>query len=74
MWRNELHNEVIQEGGQAEGEIARREMNIPNQARQRQKHFLQGENRQLFCFEPGTVYKANFGNGYIDFQSTQAFS
>ncbi|KAJ6076783.1 hypothetical protein N7499_008764 [Penicillium canescens] len=68
-WREELHTEVIEEGGEAEGEVSRQEMNIPDQAHERQKHFLQRENRQTFCFEPGVVYKADFGNGYIDFQN-----
>ncbi|KAJ5397600.1 hypothetical protein N7509_005713 [Penicillium cosmopolitanum] len=68
-WRKELHNELIDEGGEAEGEVSRREMNIPDQAIQRRKHFLVRENRQDFWFEPGIVYKADFGNGYIDFES-----
>lgn len=68
-WRKELHNELIDEGGEAEGEVSRREMKIPDQAIQRRKHFLVRENRQDFWFEPGIVYKADFGNGYIDFES-----
>lgn len=69
-WRNKLHTEVVEEGGEAEGEVFRRELNVPDQAHQRRKHFLRRENRQGFWFEPGIVYKADFGNGYIDFQST----
>jgi hypothetical protein len=68
-WQTNMHSEVIEEGGEAEGALFRREMNIPDQAHQRQKYFLQRDNRQTFWFEPGVDYKADFGNGYIDFQS-----
>ncbi|KAJ5626318.1 hypothetical protein N7510_002627 [Penicillium lagena] len=62
-WRNALHNEDIEEGGEAGEEVSVRGMNIPPEAHQRKKYFLQRENRQGFDFEPGLIYKAIFANG-----------
>lgn len=62
------HKAVVVEG--AEGEEAttiREELNIPNTAAARQKHFLDETNRKNFDFEPGRIYSADFGNPYLGF-------
>jgi hypothetical protein len=60
-------------GGEDGGERLRRDMNIPDGAQQRKKHFLQRQNREAFRFKPGITYKADFGNPYLDFSSKSSW-
>ncbi|KAK2767621.1 hypothetical protein FQN54_003779 [Arachnomyces sp. PD_36] len=64
---SDLHDEVIEEGGEGSGEEIRQDLNIPENADQRKKHFLSDHNRQEFEFEEGRTYKADFGNPYLVF-------
>jgi hypothetical protein len=63
----ELHEEVIEEGGEGDGARIRRRMGIPRQPARRKKFFLDEENRRAFQFEAGRLYKADFGNPYLVF-------
>jgi len=63
----ELHEEVIEEGGEGDGRKVRRRMAIPTQPGQRKKFFLDEQNRNAFQFEAGRLYKADFGNPYLVF-------
>jgi hypothetical protein len=64
---SDFHDEVVEEGGRGSGEKIRKDLNIPDQADQRKKWFLNQRNRQAFEFEEGRVYKADFGNPYLVF-------
>lgn len=58
---------VYEEGAEGDGEEVRREAGIPNDARQRQKHFLAEQHRADFTFEAGREYMCDFFNPYLDF-------
>ncbi|EGC42739.1 conserved hypothetical protein [Histoplasma capsulatum var. duboisii H88] len=59
--------EIIEEGGEGDGEEVRRKLNVPNDPAGRRKFFLVEGNRDRFVFEEGRLYKADFGNGYLGF-------
>ncbi|KAF3480641.1 uncharacterized protein GIQ15_05988 [Arthroderma uncinatum] len=63
----EIHEAVVEEGAEGSGQEVRDRFQIPEDPSQRQKHFLNEQNRKDFEFEPGRVYKADFGNPYIGF-------
>ncbi|EEP77468.1 conserved hypothetical protein [Uncinocarpus reesii 1704] len=63
----ELHDQVIAEGSEGSGKQVRESLNIPDDADSRKKHFLDVNNRQMFEFEAGRLYKADFGNPYLGF-------
>ncbi|EAS29282.3 uncharacterized protein CIMG_08028 [Coccidioides immitis RS] len=63
----ELHEEVIEEGGEGTGKQIRESLNIPGDASSRKKYFLDQNNRRMFEFEAGRLYKADFGNPYLGF-------
>ena len=69
----ELHEEVIEEGGEGDGVKIRRRMAIPSQPAQRKKFFLDEQNRNAFQFEAGRLYKADFGNPYLVFNGKSYF-
>jgi hypothetical protein len=69
----ELHEEVIEEGGEGDGVKIRRRMAIPSQPAQRKKFFLDEQNRNEFQFEAGRLYKADFGNPYLVFNGKSYF-
>ncbi|KAI1914205.1 hypothetical protein LOZ53_002089 [Ophidiomyces ophidiicola] len=63
----ELHDEVVQEGGEGTGREIRDNLNIPDDASSRKKYFLDEKRRHAFEFEAGRLYKADFGNPYLGF-------
>jgi len=58
---------VFEEGAEEDGQEARNESGMPNDARQRQKWALQEHNRRGFNFEEGRTYACDFFNPYLDF-------
>ena len=62
-----FHEEIVEEGAEGDGEEAREESGIPNDAAARKKHFLTKSHLEDFTFEKGRLYQADFGNGYLDF-------
>jgi hypothetical protein len=58
---------VYEEGAEGDGVSLREEKGIPSVAGQRQKHFLNEQNRKDFEFEAGREYKCDFFNPYLDF-------
>ncbi|KAK2878187.1 hypothetical protein FQN49_001068 [Arthroderma sp. PD_2] len=63
----EIHEAVVEEGAEGSGQEIRDRLQIPEDPSLRQKFFLTEQNRKDFEFEPGRVYKADFGNPYIGF-------
>lgn len=63
----EIHEAVVEEGGEGSGQAVRDELQIPEDNGLRQKFFLDEQKRKDFEFEPGRIYKADFGNPYIGF-------
>lgn len=63
-----IHNEVVVDGAEGEepGKI-RQELNIPDSAEARRRHFQDEANRKEFEFEPGRMYLGDFGNPYLVF-------
>lgn len=60
--------EAIKEGGFEGGQEVRENLNIPDNAAARQKWFLGGHDRlELWQWEEGRLYKADFFNPYLDF-------
>lgn len=58
---------LVDEGGLGTGLKLREEKNIPAAAAARKKYFLKEANRKNFVFEKGKEIRADFGNGYLDF-------
>jgi hypothetical protein len=58
---------VYEEGAEGDGVPVREQLGIPSVVAQRQKHFLNEQNRQKFEFEAGREYKCDFFNPYLDF-------
>ncbi|OCK86123.1 DUF1769-domain-containing protein [Lepidopterella palustris CBS 459.81] len=58
---------VFEEGAEADGHQVRKENNIPDDSKARQKHFLTEARRKEFQFEEGRVYACDFFNPYLDF-------
>ncbi|WEW59670.1 hypothetical protein PRK78_005149 [Emydomyces testavorans] len=67
----ELHEEVVAEGGEGTGKEIRESLGIPDDPHHRKKHFLDEMNRQMFEFEAGRLYKADFGNPYLGFSGNE---
>ncbi|KAK2749908.1 hypothetical protein FQN57_005325 [Myotisia sp. PD_48] len=63
----DAHDEVIEEGAEGSGEELRALLDIPADSHTRKKFFLEAQNLELFEFEAGRVYKADFCNPYIGF-------
>lgn len=70
-WRipETVHEDAIEEGGEGDGVVARREKGVPEEAERRKKWFLDERHRREFEFEEGRVYQADFFNPYLDFNS-----
>ncbi|PGH13885.1 hypothetical protein AJ80_06154 [Polytolypa hystricis UAMH7299] len=62
-----FHDEIIEEGGEGSGLDIRRLLDVPDDAAARKHFFLDEANREMFEFERGRVYKADFGNPYLGF-------
>lgn len=62
-----FHEIIVEEGADGDGEEAREEAGIPNNAAGRKKHFLTKAHLEDFTFEKGRLYQTDFGNGYLDF-------
>ncbi|KAJ9655182.1 hypothetical protein H2198_005878 [Neophaeococcomyces mojaviensis] len=62
-----FHEQIVEEGAEGDGEEARQEAGIPDDAAGRKKHFLTKSNLEHFTFEKGRLYQSDFGNGYLDF-------
>lgn len=58
---------VLAEGGDGDGEAARKEHNIPGDAAARKKWFLTEKHLKDFTFEAGREYSNDFFNPYLDF-------
>ncbi|EEQ29649.1 hypothetical protein McanMca71_006730 [Microsporum canis] len=63
----EIHETVVEEGAEGSGQAVRDRLQIPEDPSLRQKFFLDEQKRKDFKFEPGRIYKADFGNPYIGF-------
>lgn len=57
----------IEEGGDGSGSIKRHESGMPDRAEERKKWFL--KEGQKWEWEEGRVYRADFFNPYLDFNS-----
>lgn len=62
-----FHEDVVEEGGDGDGEEIRDELKIPADSAARKKFFLTEANREKFVFEAGRLYESDFGNPYLDF-------
>ena len=58
---------LVDEGGVGTGLKLREEQKVPAAASARKKYFLTEKNRKGFVFEKGKEIRADFGNGYLDF-------
>jgi hypothetical protein len=58
---------ILEEGGDGDGEDARKELGIPADAAARKKFFLNEEHLKKFTFEKGREYGNDFFNPYLDF-------
>ncbi|KAF5014182.1 hypothetical protein F66182_14916, partial [Fusarium sp. NRRL 66182] len=58
---------VVEEGGEGSGEAEREKLQIPGEAAQRKKHYLDENKRKEFVFEKGRQYLVDFGNPYLGF-------
>ena len=62
-------DETSEEGGTASGLEIRKAHQIPADAANRKKFFLDETHRNNFSFESGREYKCDFFNGYLDFNN-----
>ena len=62
-----FHETVVEEGGEGTGEEIRKQAAIPPDSAGRKKFFLTEAHRDVFTFEAGRLYQADFGNPYLDF-------
>ena len=58
---------LVNEGGVGTGLQLREEQKIPAASAARKKYFLTEARRKEFVFEKGKELRADFGNGYLDF-------
>lgn len=58
---------VIDEGADGDGQDARHDSKIPNDAAGRKKHFLTEQHLKAFTFEKNRQYSSDFFNPYLDF-------
>lgn len=59
---------VVEEGGGvSSGLLKRRTLGIPDETAERKRFFLDAQNQARFQFEPGRLYRADFGNSYLGF-------
>lgn len=58
---------LVNEGGFGAGRKKREEFNVPAASAARKKHFLTEAKRKEFVLEKGEEVRADFGNGYLDF-------
>ncbi len=61
--------EVLEEGGDEDGEEWRESRGVPETAAARMKHFLTHGKTEEWEWEGGRVYKCDFFNPYLDFNS-----
>lgn len=59
--------DVIEEGGDGDGQKIRDDMGVPKEAGARKKFFLDEEKRKQWEFEAGRLYRVDFFNPYLDF-------
>ena len=64
-----VHEDGIEEGGDGDGVEVRKETGIPEDAAARKKWFLDEKKREGFNWEEGRVYRGDFFNPYLDFNS-----
>ena len=60
---------ALEEGGDGDGVEWREEHDVPETADARKRHFLTHGKTEEWVWEEGRVYKADFFNPYIDFNS-----
>ncbi|EHK96328.1 hypothetical protein M7I_7972 [Glarea lozoyensis 74030] len=58
---------IFEEGGDADGIAARKEIGVPDAIAARKKFFLNEENRKTWSFKEGVAYGCDFYNPYLDF-------
>lgn len=61
--------EVLEEGGDEDGEEWRESRGVPDTAAARMKHFLTHGNTEEWEWEEGRLYMGDFFNPYLDFNS-----
>lgn len=59
----------VEEGGDADGEAARKEVGMPADGKARMKWALTDSNKQSWTFAYGSTYSFDFFNPYIDFSN-----
>ena len=59
--------QVLEEGGDGDGQAIRKAHLVPDEASERKKHFLHEESRKRWEFEAGRVHQGDFFNPYLDF-------
>ncbi|PYH98103.1 DUF1769-domain-containing protein [Aspergillus ellipticus CBS 707.79] len=62
-------NLIVEEGARGSGVEVRKTCGIPDDADARKRYFHDEQVRKGFEFEGGRVYKADFGNPYLDFNA-----
>ncbi|MCJ1356268.1 MAG: hypothetical protein MMC33_006262 [Icmadophila ericetorum] len=65
----EIGEEVFEEGGDGQGVEWRRELGVPGDAAHRKKFFLDEGHKGKWVWEEGRVYRGDFFNPYLDFNS-----
>ncbi|KAL2813545.1 hypothetical protein BJX63DRAFT_421189 [Aspergillus granulosus] len=63
----DVHDLVIEEGGEGDGVAIRERKGVPETVQERRSYFQNEANRKQWEFEMGRVYLADFGNQYLDF-------
>ncbi|KAI9376698.1 hypothetical protein BJX61DRAFT_538605 [Aspergillus egyptiacus] len=63
----DMHDVVVEEGAEGEGETVREETGVPGTVAARRSYFQSEDVRREWEFEEGRVYMADFGNQYLDF-------
>lgn len=65
----EVGEDVIEEGGDGEGVEWRKEQGVPEHEAERKKFFLDEGHKKKWVWEEGRVYRGDFFNPYLDFNS-----
>jgi hypothetical protein len=66
-----LHEDGLEEGADGDGDEARKEMGLPEDAAARKKWALQENHRAGSNWEEGRVHRGDFFNPYLDFNGKQ---
>ena len=70
LGKEEEHgDQIVEEGGEGEGLEWRKSRDVPDDAGKRKGWFLAKEKAERWQWEAGRVYKADFFNPYLDFNT-----